>query len=451
MAIQSLNALAGNFNRKGGVMICDPIPLEEWPSPELDAIAQKGLGVDRLDQAGSRQYPFSTSLVGNLAQTILVDEKKSPVEILILFASNPAYTIPDGGLFRSALKKIPYIVSFSPYKDDTALMADLVLPDHTYLEKQEDMVWPSGLPYPLYGLSRPVVEPVYDTRQTGEALIQLAKKMGGSIGEAFSWPSYEAALKERGQGLLEGGGAFTSYDAARPVWKDLSSRRKSLANYNSFDELWEDIKSKGMWYRPASVPKAVEGLFDTPSGKFEFVPGEVEAAIHELARELSDPSLTVHMGFPGVGKEESMEAQHGELHSEKEDRYPLVMVPYSLINLSSGWSPNPPFLNKTLYDHQLKADESFIEINPETASRYHLIQGDRVVIESRKGSVHARVNLFEGAMPGVIFMLSGLGHRGYDGYQNGKGDNPNTLAGEEGEVLSGNRVWWKTRVKVTKV
>jgi anaerobic selenocysteine-containing dehydrogenase len=451
MAIQSLNALAGNFNRKGGVMICDPIPLREWPSPELDAIARQGLSVDRLDQAGSKTYPFSASLVGNLAHTILADEKKSPVDTLILFASNPAYTIPDGGLFRSALKKIPYIVSFSPYKDDTALMADLVLPDHTYLEKREDVVWPSGLPYPLYGLTRPVVEPVYDTRQTGEAIIQLAKKMGGAMEAAFSWPSYESALKERAQGLLEGGGAFTSHDAARPVWKDFSNRRKSLANYNSFDEMWKDVKSNGMWYRPASVPKGVDGLFDSPSGKFEFVPSEVDAAIQELAREFSDPSQAAHMGFPGVGREESMEARHGEHHPEKEDRYPLVMVPYSLINLSSGWSPNPPFLNKTLYDHQLRADESFIEINPETANRYRLNQGDRVVIESQLGSVQARVNLFEGAMPGVIFMLSGLGHRGYDGYQYGKGENPNTLAGEEGEALSGNRVWWKTRVKVTKI
>jgi anaerobic selenocysteine-containing dehydrogenase len=250
---------------------------------------------------------------------------------------------------------------------------------------------------------------------------------------------------------LKGGGAFTSYDAARPVWKDFSSRRRSLANYSSFEEMWEDIKSKGMWYRPASVQKAVDGLFDSPSGKFEFVPSEVDAAIHDLGRELSDPSQTAHMGFPGVGKEETKPGQHGDVHSEKEDRYPLIMVPYSLINLSSGWSPNPPFLNKTLYDHQLTGDESFIEINPETANLYRLSQGDRVVIESRKGSVRGRVNLFEGAMPGVIFMLSGLGHRGYDGYQYGKGENPNTLVGDEREILSGNRVWWKTRVKITKV
>ena len=329
-------------------------------------------------------------------------------------------------------------------------MADLVLPDHTYLEKEEDVVWPSGLPYPLYGLTRPVVKPVYDTRQSGEAIIQLAKKMGGAMEAAFSWPSYESAMKERAQGLLHKGGAFTTYDASRPIWENFSSRPKSSSNYGNIDEMWEGIKSKGMWYHPASVKKSVGGLFDSPSGKFEFVPSEVAAAVQELAREFSDPAMAAHMGFPGLGKETAGGNPHGESHSENEDRFPLVMVPYSLINLSSGWSPNPPFLNKTLYDDQLRADESFVEINPETAKRYHLSQGDRVVIESRKGSVHGRVNLFEGAMPGVIFMLSGLGHRGYDGYQYGKGENPNTLVGEEREVLSGNRVWWKTRVKISK-
>ena len=51
---------------------------------------------------------------------------------------NPAFTLPDGGDFYQSLTKLPFIISFSPYFDETAFMADLILPDHTYLEKTDE-------------------------------------------------------------------------------------------------------------------------------------------------------------------------------------------------------------------------------------------------------------------------------------------------------------------------
>ena len=138
MAVQGLNALVGNINKPGGVLVHDPLPLRPWPDVKLDAIARKGLEKDRLDQAGSMNYPFSQSLINNLTQTIL-EGSKSPVDTLLVFSANPAYALPDGGRFQHALKNVPYIVSFSPYKDETSFMADLVLPDHTYLEKMDDV------------------------------------------------------------------------------------------------------------------------------------------------------------------------------------------------------------------------------------------------------------------------------------------------------------------------
>ena len=76
-------------------------------------------------------------------------------------------------------------MSFSPYRDETANMADLILPDHNYLEKMEDTVWPVGLQYPFYGLSRPVVEPVNNTRNVGDVIISLSKAVGDATGSAF--------------------------------------------------------------------------------------------------------------------------------------------------------------------------------------------------------------------------------------------------------------------------
>ena len=71
MAVQGLNALVGNINKPGGVLVHHPLPLSPWPEVKLDTIAQKGLEKDRLDLAGSKKYPFSQSLINNLTEAIL--------------------------------------------------------------------------------------------------------------------------------------------------------------------------------------------------------------------------------------------------------------------------------------------------------------------------------------------------------------------------------------------
>jgi len=43
MAVQSLNALVGNLNQPGGVLVHEPLPLSPWPAPTLDTVAEKGL------------------------------------------------------------------------------------------------------------------------------------------------------------------------------------------------------------------------------------------------------------------------------------------------------------------------------------------------------------------------------------------------------------------------
>ena len=450
MAVQSLNALVGNINKEGGVLVYDPLPLLPWPDVKLDDIAQKGLETKRIDQAGSATYPFSQSLINNL--TLAISENaKSPVDTLLVFSANPAYTLPDGGHFRNALKKIPYIVSFSPYQDETAFMADLVLPDHTCLEKMDDVVWPTGLQYPFYALSQPVVEPLYDTRHSGDVLIQLAKLLGGAVGSAFPWKNYEESLKERAKGLFESGEGLTRWKGSPPVWKGFASRRPVKSDYGSFDEMWKKIKSNGFWYRPTHTFEKWQTLFKTSTGKFEFFSTKIELAVNNLAKGSSLTSALKNLGITAEGDEAFMPHYEATASGADKKAYPLRLMPYELINLSSEWLPNPPYLKKTLFDHQLWKNESFAEINPKTAASYKLQQGDRVIIQSLKGEVRVRVNLFEGAMPGVVYLSLGLGHTAYDPYQRGQGANPNEITDGGKDPLSGEMVWWETHVRLIKI
>ncbi len=353
LAVHALNALKGNINRPGGMLVPQPLPLSPLPEPQLDGIARKGL------EAGHGEPALDT---------------------LLVFGANPAYTLPDGGAFRHRAAKIPYLVSFSPYRDETALLADLVLPDHTYLEKRDDLAWPEGLQYPLYGLSQPVVAPVYDTRHSGDVLIQLARRLGGAMAEAFPWESYDEVLETRVRGLFESPGGLVSFESGEPVWERITAGAEVEPDYDSPEDLWAKIRSGGLWYRPAHTFENWEELFSTPSAKLEF---RADLLVRAMGAAAGEPA----------GDDP-------------------IMVPYGIINLASGWVPSPPFLNKTLFDHQLRKEDSFLEMNPATAAGYGLREGDRVTVASAAGEGTFRVHLFHGAMPGCLYVLQGLGHTG---------------------------------------
>ena len=450
MAVQSLNALVGNINTPGGVLVHDPLPLGSLQELELDTIAQQGLKKPRLDQAGSAKYPFTQSLINNFTDAI-IDNHESPVDTLLIFSVNPAYTLPEGGRFKEALKKVPFIVSFSPFRDETSNMADLILPDHTYLEKKDDLVWPTGLQYPLYGLSQPVVNPLYDTRNTGDVIIQVSKRIAESVGSAFPWKTYEEVLALRAKGLFDSSGGLTHYDETTPVWKRMGGEGSVSPDYASFDEMWEKIEAGGLWYRPAHSYKNWKTLFKTPSGKFEFFSRQIEQALCNFIQQTSEKTGLEALGIDKKGDKVSM--PHYERVKIEVDRviYPLLMVPYEVINLSTGWVPNPPHLNKTLFDNQLRKDESFVEINPKTAAEYDLREAAPVLIKSPVGELRVRVSLFEGAMPGIVYLLFGLGHTAYDEFSRGKGINPNDIIYSGKDPLSGHPVWWNTPVRLIKV
>jgi len=195
MAVYALNALVGGIGRNGGILAVPEADYIQWPRPEMDEIAAKGLQQQRLDGAGAGQFPLARYRTSHLAKAINAGEEYA-LQLLLVAGENPAYTLPGTAEFKKALDSIPFIVSFSSFMDETAAMADLILPNHIYLERLEDVSPVFGLPTPLLQLCKPVVTPQFNTRHTGDVVIEIARAMGGGIAAAFPWRNYEACLKE---------------------------------------------------------------------------------------------------------------------------------------------------------------------------------------------------------------------------------------------------------------
>ena len=370
MAVYALNALADNLNQTGGMWAISESDYIEWPDVRPDKLASESLRQPRFDGAGSSQYPDAKYLAGRLVQG-LEGDGPYPLQMLMVANANPFYELPDTKKAQTALSKIGFIVSFSSFQDETAAMADLLLPSHIYLERYEDVPVQAGLPQGAIGLNKPVVSPQFNTRHLGETLLTMAKAMGEGIAEAFAWDDYESCLEE------------------------------TLA------DKWDTLMEDGVW---------VESDVDTVSNSVK----------------LAD------LDQSGVNAE-------GDQGS-----FPLLLIPYDSIRISSGYIGDAPFMIKTVADTVIKGKDGFVEINPQTASAAGLSDGDLATLATPRGTAAVRVHCFEGIKPGVIAMVQGLGHTAYDGFLAGKGVNINELIGPVEDPSSGYDAAWGIRAKLAK-
>ena len=61
-----------------------------------------------------------------------------PRPLLVIDDANPVFGLPAVSGMRDAIAKVPFIASFGQFIDDTSVHADLILPDHSFLESWVD-------------------------------------------------------------------------------------------------------------------------------------------------------------------------------------------------------------------------------------------------------------------------------------------------------------------------
>jgi molybdopterin-containing oxidoreductase family iron-sulfur binding subunit len=146
--------------------------------------------------------------------------------VALFYHTNPLFTLPAAVGFEQALTKLPFKVSFSSYLDETTAACDLVLPDHTPLERWEDYQPRAG----IYGLAQPTMQPVFDTRATSDLLLSLADKVAPRLGDEFPFENFQEYL--------------------RSEWRTLNRR---LAPEQDFEPFWQQaVENGGVW---VSVPE----------------------------------------------------------------------------------------------------------------------------------------------------------------------------------------------------
>ncbi|MBI4561775.1 MAG: molybdopterin-dependent oxidoreductase, partial [Candidatus Rokubacteria bacterium] len=326
-AIHALNALAGAIDRPGGALVARTAPLAQWPEAALDERARKGLTMPAL--------PGNFSLLADAIKS----GKPYRVKALFLWEANPAFTEPDPGRVRQALSEIPFVVSFSSFVDESTEYADLILPDHTFLEAWHDDPPPPGLPYPVIGVARPAVEPLHETRHTGDVILALARELGGGVSAAFPWKEFKEAMLASVEGLYRSrrGMVFAKHEASEPP-RPLKEWEWAPPPYKSFKEFWEDLLNKGGWIDPSYRYGDWARVLRTPSGKFEFYSQALRRQVEARARA-QGRTPAEFLGALGLSvRDDRAFLPHYEPPrlAGDEPSFPLVLLPFRLLTLGDG-------------------------------------------------------------------------------------------------------------------
>jgi anaerobic selenocysteine-containing dehydrogenase len=418
MAINCLNALVGSLETKGGVLTQRYPTCPDWPALPKDRRAEKGRDADRIDGAGT-SFPLGRHAFQAVADNVL---DGYPLDTLFLYDANPIYEVPGGSRFIEAFEQINLVVSFATFMDETAQYADLVLPEPTFLERwQDDYI--EGLGYPGVGLRQPVIEPLYNTMNSGDFIIQVAKTMGGPVSKAMPWHSFEVLLQER--------------------LKDIGTD-------------WNTLKELGVWLTPGyrfsrrgdrRWKKEVIGTdrqYAPKDGRFDFFSRE----LHCILGEYDDEELDA---FGAGVKGDPLFLPHYEevTYAGDPEEFPLHLNVITLMSLGPySAAANLPTLQEISGMTVGERWGSWLEMNPEKAHELNLSDRSQVWIESPFGRLKTKLRYVRGLNPDVVNLPHNQGHKAIGRWAKNRGVNGLEIMNPASEPFTGLASFTNTKVKV---
>lgn len=342
-AITFLNRLVDNINKPGGVLLTTTghvDPFEKLrPSRRIEWM------------------PMFENMI-----------TASRINALLIHNANPAYVAPG---MLDEIKEVPFIASFSSFMDETTGLADLILPDHSYLESWDLAATHAGIDDVAFTLARPVVEPEFNTRQTADVLIALARELRDAGAQPLAFDSAEQAVRQAAAELQKIPGSITG-DGAEGFWKAFTER--------------------GVWV----------GKPNQQSG----------------SNKQSEPEPASWLITSVIAEQRLSEA----LYANPED-YAYTLIAYEHATLGFGEQANLPALQELPDAMTSVMWGSWVEINPKTAESLGIKDGDTIEVETPHGSLRAPAVIYPAIRPDTIAMPYGQGHTAYGRYASGRGVN----------------------------
>lgn len=330
-----------------------------------------------------------SSSVRSLAERILGGQPPA-VKVLLLYDANPVFATPPGWRVREALEKIPFIASFGGFLDETSSLGDLILPNHSFLESWVEHKPESGTMQAVHSVAPPAMRPLHNTRPMPDVLLQIAHQLSGKVGAALKWESFEELLRE-------------SFRAHR--------QQPGTSAAGDQQDIWQKAQQQGGWW---VSPK-----------------------------DAAESTIQVRTGIPPRVREPEFDGPA--------NAFPFQLLPYASQAFLDGSLAHLPWLQELPDPLSTAMWGSWVEINPQTAERLGIREGDLVEVVSQHGKLQAPTLISPGIAPDVVAMPVGQGHENFTRYASRRGANPVSILAPMVEPETDSLAWAATRVRIRRV
>ena len=462
-----LEAICGYLNMKGGT---NQAVGPKWKYPKTKGHTKKLKIVDGFP--GTVAYP--THHVNHQVLKMIKDGSYGRPDIYMTYCYNPVFVTGECAENIAILKDesiIPYLVAVDVFMSETTALADLILPDVTYLERWtwDDMA--SFAMIPEFYLRQPVIKSLGEARQFQDVVCEIANRLGLDLGfdSTVDFIKKSCELSKIDFALLKKEG----------VWHDPSAKPKyhqhtkeiASADYESdrilFDEetgvYWDWKKSKAK-----SRDEAVNTGYSNMKNAYK---GYIGQQIGDKVYKGFKPDKLNKSGLIEISsdflKKKNFSAipawmeipEHRNLNSQQ-----LILTTYKVNVQTHSRTANNWWLTELYHNNPAL-------LNSKTARKFGIKNGDSIKVISNVGEIVTQTKVIEGIHPGVIAISFHLGHWEYGEFASGKkassghkcvtdcdfvwwdtyGKNPNWIIPNKPDPIGGQQRWMDTVVKIQKV
>ncbi|HJT34891.1 MAG TPA: molybdopterin-dependent oxidoreductase [Pirellulales bacterium] len=458
-AVILLNALAGGIGRPGGYCYGEAERVDPAVYPPPQPLPPKPRR--RTDLEDPPEYPLANfwqkMKVGELVYDY-IQHRRAVVQVYFSYTLGSPTTWPEGRSLAAEVlaneELIPFHVCSDVVYSETAHLADLILPDATYLERWGLDTRNSYEFQPYITLRQPLTPPPSECLSFADVLIRLGRRLGPAVAQYFQFADHEAYVRHQCQNIPRGdcadGFAYLQkhgawVDGSRPQNRGAFRRRLTAAELASTttDGQTSVIYRTADDGRKEPIGVMVNGRpmrgFKTPSRKFEIYSSIVAAQAGKV--EIVDDGWPHYAPVPS----------HRDL---PDDRFILTTFKWNVH--TQARTAAQKYLSEIVHDNPLW-------INAATARQLGIRSGDLVEVTTYRpkgdtyratgepiGSAQIRAFVTEGIHPRVLAVSNSLGHhfggRAATATRGPRAESPSfdsAVLAEDADLAES--LWWDTR------
>ncbi|MBC8338953.1 MAG: molybdopterin-dependent oxidoreductase [Alphaproteobacteria bacterium] len=471
-AAQMLAAITGNIDNPG--VRCQAVGAKwKYPKGPKDKPKAKKL---KIVDGFKGQAKLPTHHINHQVFNMIKDGSHGRPEVYMWYCYAPVYSNGDCKANAEVLKDeslIPFTVAVNPFYDESTALADIILPDTTYLERWdwEDMVSPNQIPE--HYIRQPLIKPLGEVRNFGDVVCELADRMGFPLGVS-SMEEFVEKSCEKTPGVKDVGGF--EYMKENGVWHDPKAKPKYYGYRKEVKA--EDLAKDGVTLDEATgvfwnwKKAKVKSLEDAKAKGYAHTKksykGYVGQKIGDTVYKGFKPDKVNKSGYLEVYSDIMKENGFDPLPTYKAIPEHAVMKPDELIlttfkvNVQThSRTQNCKWLTEIYHDNPAW-------INPATAKARGINDGDDIQVASKIGNIKTTARVTPAVAPGVIAISMHCGHWEYGRFASGKkapmakqdtndhmwwkshGEHPNWIIPNDPDPISGQQRWMDTVVTVRK-